>query len=225
MNKIVTILVIEDEENIRKLISKTLTKNGYNILEASDGEKALKILDANYVDLIITDIMMPNVDGLEFTKDLRNAGYQIPILMATAKETLDDKKLGFLVGADDYMVKPIDIEEMLIRVSALLRRAKIANDKKLIVRKTVLDYESYSITANNQTIELPKKEFQVLFKLLSNPNKIFTRLQLMDEIWGLDAESDERTVDVHIKRLRERLAHIRDFEIITIRGLGYKGKI
>lgn len=123
------------------------------------------------------------------------------------------------------MVKPIDLDEMLIRISALLRRAKIANEKKLVVGKSILDQESYSITTNNQTMELPKKEFQILFKLLSNPNKIYTRLQLMDEIWGLNAESDERTIDVHIKRLRERLEDISDFEIITMRGLGYKGRV
>jgi len=218
------ILVVEDELNIRRLMTEFLNKDGYNVIEADNGQMALDILDINHIDLIITDIMMPEMDGLEFSKDLREAGYQVPILMVTAKETLNDKKIGFLSGADDYMVKPIDMEEMLIRVSALLRRAKIANEKKLIIGKTILDYESYSVITGNDIIELPKKEFQILFKLLSNPNKIFTRMQLMDEFWGLDVESDERTIDVHVKRVREKLNKIKDFEIITVRGLGYKAE-
>jgi len=218
------ILVVEDELNIRRLMTEFLNKDGYNVIEADNGQMALDILDINHIDLIITDIMMPEMDGLEFSKDLREAGYQVPILMVTAKETLNDKKIGFLSGADDYMVKPIDMEEMLIRVSALLRRAKIANEKKLLIGKTILDYESYSVITGNDIIELPKKEFQILFKLLSNPNKIFTRMQLMDEFWGLDVESDERTIDVHVKRVREKLNKIKDFEIITVRGLGYKAE-
>ena len=218
------ILICDDDKEIVNAIEIYLSREGYNILKAYDGKQALKIIEKNEVHLTILDIMMPEMDGLEFSKDLREAGYQVPILMVTAKETLNDKKIGFLSGADDYMVKPIDMEEMLIRVSALLRRAKIANEKKLLIGKTILDYESYSVITGNDIIELPKKEFQILFKLLSNPNKIFTRMQLMDEFWGLDVESDERTIDVHVKRVREKLNKIKDFEIITVRGLGYKAE-
>jgi DNA-binding response OmpR family regulator len=216
------ILVCEDDNNIRRLISHYLKKEGYKVLEASDGEEALKVLDGHHIDLMITDIMMPKIDGLELTADLRSAGYDMPILMITAKETIEDKTDGFSSGVDDYMVKPIDMDEMLLRVSALLRRARIASDKKIEMKDMVLEYDSLTLTTKDKVLELPKKEFQLLFKLLSQPKRIFTRQQLMDEIWGFDATSDERTVDVHIKRLREKLTHIEAFEIVTVRGLGYK---
>ena len=216
------ILVCEDEKNIRKLMCEYLKKENYNVFESENGEIALERLDTAHIDLLITDIMMPEMDGYKLSKELRDAGYELPILMITAKETIDDKKIGFTVGADDYMVKPIDMDEMLIRVGALLRRAKIASDKKLVVGNTTFDYNNFTVTIFNDTLELPKKEFQLIFKLLSQPNKIFTRQQLMEEIWGYDIESDERTVDVHIKRLREKFEGNRDFEIFTVRGLGYK---
>ena len=218
------VLVVDDSESIRKLISTYLKKDGYNVLHASNGVEALEILDAHHIDLMIADIMMPVMDGYTLTQDLRAANYNLPILMITAKETYEDKKKGFNVGIDDYMVKPIDMDEMLLRVNALIRRAKISQEKKIIIDDIILDYDSLSVITSKETIELPKKEFYLLFKLLSYPKKIFTRAQLMDELWGMDTEADERTVDVHIKRLREKFGDLKEFEIITIRGLGYKAE-
>lgn len=219
------ILVVEDNKNLRKLMVTYLKKNNYEPLEAEDGEQALDVLDKNHVDLIITDIMMPNLDGFELTKELREANYMLPILFVTAKESIDDKKKGFLIGADDYMVKPVDMDEMVLRVGVLLRRANIVNQRKLIINDVVLSYDEMVLKKGNHVFELPQKEFLLLYKLLSFPNKIFTRQDLMDEIWGLETESDLRTVDVHIKRLREKFATFTDFEIVTIRGVGYKGVI
>lgn len=219
------ILVVEDNKNLRKLMATYLKKNNYEPLEAEDGEQALDILDKNHVDLIITDIMMPNMDGFELTKELREANYMLPILFVTAKESIDDKKKGFLIGADDYMVKPVDMDEMVLRVGVLLRRANIINQRKLAINDVVLSYDEFSLSKGEQTFDLPQKEFLLLYKLLSYPNKIFTRQDLMDEIWGLETESDLRTVDVHIKRLRKRFENINDFEIVTIRGVGYKGVV
>lgn len=219
------ILVVEDNKNLRKLMATYLKKNNYEPLEAEDGEQALDILDKNHVDLIITDIMMPNLDGFELTKELREANYMLPILFVTAKESIDDKKKGFLIGADDYMVKPVDMDEMVLRVGVLLRRANIINQRKLVINDVVLSYDEFALNKGEQTFDLPQKEFLLLYKLLSYPNKIFTRQDLMDEIWGLETESDLRTVDVHIKRLRKRFENINDFEIVTIRGVGYKGVV
>ena len=179
-------------------------------------------MDRKHVDLIILDVMMPRMDGYEFTNTLRSAGCSIPILMVTARETQNDKKRGFIIGADDYMVKPVDEEEMILRIAALLRRSQIAGERKLTVGQTTLFYDSLSIKTPKGLMELPQKEFLLLFKLLSYPNKIYTRRQLMDEIWDMDSESDERTVDVHVSRVRERFRENTDFEIITVRGLGYK---
>lgn len=219
------ILVAEDDKNLRRLMAAYLEQSGYEVYHAEDGEAALSILVSTHIDLIISDIMMPNMDGYELVEELRNAGFTLPVLMVTAKETFEDKKKGFLVGTDDYMVKPIDMDEMLLRVAALLRRANIANEHKLQLGDGVLlDYDSLTVRAHGKLFELPKKEFYLLFKLLSYPKKIFTRQQLMDEIWGMDAEADERTVDVHIKRLREKFENLPEFKIITIRGLGYKAE-
>lgn len=219
------ILVVEDNKNLRKLMVTYLKKNNYEPLEAEDGEQALDILDKNHIDLIITDIMMPNMDGYELTKELRNANYMLPILFITAKESIDDKRKGFLIGADDYMVKPVDMDEMVLRVGVLLRRANIINQRKLVIRDVVLSYDEFTLKKGDKVFELPQKEFLLLYKLLSYPNKIFTRQDLMDEIWGLDTESDLRTVDVHIKRLRKKFEDFNEFSIITIRGVGYKGVI
>jgi two-component system, OmpR family, response regulator len=220
----VNILVVEDDKNLQKLMMAVLKRNSYNPLGAKDGVEALDILDKSHIDLIISDIMMPNLDGYELTNVLRQSNYNLPILMVTAKETLEDKKKGFLVGTDDYMVKPIDMDEMILRVAALLRRSNIVNESRLKIGDVVLDYNNLTVIKNNNSILLPKKEFYLLFKLLSYPQKTFTRQQLMDEIWGMDAEADERTVDVHIKRLREKFAHFDEFEIVTVRGLGYKAE-
>ena len=217
-----SILVVEDDKTFRQIMCAALTKNGYKATGAEDGEIALDVLDREHIDLIISDIMMPNMDGYELTQELRDAGYNMPILLVTAKERFEDKQKGFDAGIDDYMVKPIDLNEMLLRVAALLRRAKIANEHKLTFGKAELDYDSLTVTTENQSVQLPQKEFYLLFKLLSYPGKIFTRAQLMDEIWGMESESDERTVDVHINRIRERFKNCKDFQVVTVRGLGYK---
>ena len=219
------ILVIEDNKNMRKLICATLKQNGYSTFEAEDGEVGLDVLDTTYIDLIICDIMMPNMDGYEFTETLRDGHCETPIIIVTAKEQLEDKKKGFSIGADDYMVKPIDFEELILRIGAILRRSKIVNDHKITIGNTVLDYNSLSVTSNGECNTLPKKEFYLLFKLVSSPDTIFTRRQLLDEIWGMESMADERTVDVHIKRIRERYRDSNDFEIVTVRGLGYKAVI
>lgn len=216
------ILVVEDDKNARRLMESVLTRYGYNPILACDGLEALEIMDRKHVDLIILDVMMPRMDGYEFTNTLRSAGCSIPILMVTARETQNDKKRGFIIGADDYMVKPVDEEEMILRIAALLRRSQIAGERKLTVGQTTLFYDSLSVKTPKGLMELPQKEFLLLFKLLSYPNKIYTRRQLMDEIWDMDSESDERTVDVHVSRVRERFRENTDFEIITVRGLGYK---
>jgi len=217
-----TVLVAEDDSKLRQLFCTVLERNGYRPLPAKDGGAALDILDREHVDLIISDIMMPNVDGYALTKMLRDANYHIPILMVTVKEQFEDKQRGFLAGTDDYMVKPVDVNEMALRVSALLRRSKIASERKIVCGQTSFDYDTLMVTTRREQTVLPQKEFYVLYKLLSYPNKIFTRQSLMDEIWGMDTESDERTVDVHINRLRERFKNNPDFEIVTVRGLGYK---
>ena len=219
------ILVIEDNKNMRKLICATLKQNGYSTFEAEDGEVGLDVLDTTHIDLIICDIMMPNMDGYEFTETLRDGHCETPIIIVTAKEQLEDKKKGFSIGADDYMVKPIDFEELFLRIGAILRRSKIVNDHKITIGNTVLDYNSLSVTSNGECNTLPKKEFYLLFKLVSSPDTIFTRRQLLDEIWGMESMADERTVDVHIKRIRERYRDSNDFEIVTVRGLGYKAVI
>lgn len=219
------ILVVEDDKNLRKLITTYLKKNEFIAYEATNGEEALKIIDKEYIDLIISDIMMDKIDGYELTKSLREANYTIPILLVTAKSTISDKKEGFLAGADDYMVKPIDMEELLLRVKVLLKRANAANEKKLIIGNLILDYKQMSVIYKNKNYQLAQKEFLLLYKFLSTPDTIFTRQELIEEIWGLDNDSDFRTVDVHIKRIREKLSNVKEFEIITIRGIGYKAII
>lgn len=216
-------MVVEDNANTRKLMETVLLESGYRTILAKDGLEALDILDKQHVDLIVLDIMMPNMDGYELTKTLREANYNLPILMVTAKELPSDKKKGFILGTDDYMVKPVDEEEMVLRIAALLRRSKIASEHKLVIGKTELYYDELTVKQKGKSEELPQKEFMLLFKLLSYQNKIFTRRQLMDEIWGLDSDTDGRTVDVHINRLRDRFKDNEDFQIITVRGLGYKG--
>ena len=216
------ILVVEDNANTRRLMEAVLTQHGYQPILASDGVEALEILDRKHVDLILLDIMMPRMDGYEFTQTLRESGCDLPILMVTAREKPADKHKGFQIGTDDYMVKPVDEEEMILRIAALLRRSRIANEHKLTVGNTVLDYDQLSVETPEARLVLPKKEFLLLFKLLSYPGKIFTRRQLMDEIWDMDSDTDERTVDVHINRLRDHFRTSPDFEIVTVRGLGYK---
>jgi len=220
-----SIMVVEDDDNTRKLMEAVLVQNGYEVILAKDGIDALEKMDTHHVDLIILDLMMPRMDGYELSETLRKGNCNLPILMVTAKQTPADKKKGFIVGTDDYMVKPVDEEEMLLRIQALLRRSKIANEHRLTVGETVLDYDSLTVSRKGNVQELPNKEFMLLFKLLSYQNKIFTRRSLMDEIWGMDSDTDERTVDVHINRLRDRFKDNSDFEIVTVRGLGYKAVV
>ncbi len=216
------ILLVEDYANIRILMAARLEQAGYKVLQTADGQEALSMIENQQVDLMISDLMMPNLDGFELIENLRSAGYQMPILIVTAKESFEDKAKGFQLGTDDYMVKPIDMNEMLLRVAALLRRARITNEHKIAIGGLVLDYDTFGVTGPDMDMVLPKKEFQLLFKLLSYPKQIFTRQQLMDEFWGLDSDTDERTVDGHIKKLRKKLDHRSEFKIVTIRGLGYK---
>lgn len=218
------ILVVEDDKNLQKLMAAVLKQNGYRVFCANDGQEALDLLDTQHIDLMVSDVMMPRTNGYDLTTALREAGYRLPILIVTARDSLEDKKKGFKAGTDDYMVKPIDMDEMMLRIAALLRRANIMNEHKLTVGDVTLNYDTLEVIQGEETLVLPKKEFYLLFKLLSNQKQIFTRQQLMDEIWGMEAESDERTVDVHVKRLRERFSRWKDFQIMTVRGLGYKAE-
>lgn len=219
------ILVVEDDKNLRKLITTYLQRNKYNTYEATNGEEALNVLDQSYIDLIVSDIMMPKMNGYELIKSLREAKYDVPILIITAKSEIEDKKEGFLLGADDYMVKPIDIEEMLLRIQVLLRRSKSASEKKIQIGDLLLNYNQLSVIKKDKVYNLAQKEFYLLYKLLSTPNTIFTRQELIEEVWGLESDSDYRTVDVHIKRIREKMKDVDEFEIVTIRGIGYKAII
>lgn len=216
------ILIVEDDGGTRTLMEDVISDAGYEPVTARNGLEALEVMEHKHVDLIVLDVMLPYLDGCALTRQLRGSGIDTPILMVTAKSTLADKKEGFSLGADDYMVKPADEEELLLRIAALLRRAKIAAERHLTVGGTVLDYDSLTVSSNGRQIALPRKEFLLLYQLLSYNNKIFTRRQLMDELWDLDSSSDEHTVNVHINRLRERFRENPDFEIITVRGLGYK---
>ncbi|MCL1795967.1 MAG: response regulator transcription factor [Clostridia bacterium] len=218
----VNILLVEDDPNTRKLMEAVLLDERYIPLVAENARDALEIIDRQHVDLMITDLMMPGMDGYTLTEQLRDAGYHFPILMVTARETIRDKRKGFVAGTDDYMVKPVDEEELVLRVKALLRRARIANERKIVIGKVTLHYDALTVSRDSERISIPQKEFLLLYKLLSYPEQIFTRMQLMDEIWGLDTESDEHTVSVHIGRLRERFAKWPEFSIETVRGLGYK---
>jgi len=216
------ILVADDDKNTRRLLQAVLEHDGYQVFTAENGEDALTVMDNQHIDLVVLDIMMPKMDGYEFTKTLRESNNNLPILMVSAKQLPSDKKHGFLVGTDDYMTKPIDEEEMLWRIKALLRRAKIANERRIVIGNVVLDYDSLTAKRGSEVQELPQKEFMLLYKLLSYPGKIFTRIQLMDEIWGANSDTGWETVTVHVGRLRKRFQDWPEFEIESVRGLGYK---
>lgn len=216
------ILVAEDDKNTRRFFRAVLEGGGYRVHTAANGEEAMAVLDREYIDLVVLDVMMPQMDGYEFTRQLRDANSNMPILMVSAKQLPQDKKMGFLVGTDDYMTKPIDPEEMLLRIRALLRRAKITSERRIVVGDVVLDYDSLTVCRGEEIQELPQKEFMLLYKLLSYPGKIFTRIQLMDEIWGAESETGWETVTVHVGRLRKRFEGWAEFEIVSVRGLGYK---
>ncbi|AUB51617.1 MULTISPECIES: response regulator transcription factor [Enterococcus] len=219
------ILLVEDDERLQQLYQSVLERAGFLVFAVANGTEALKQLESTQVDVIITDIMMPVMDGYELLETLRSSRVETPVLIITAKADFEDKKKGFQLGTDDYMTKPVDVNEMVLRVEALLRRAKINHSHQLNIGQTSLNQETYEVIKQDQAILLPQKEFQLLYKLLSYPNKIFTRQQLMDDIWGLDTNTEERTIDVHIKRLRTRFIENDDFQIITVRGLGYKAVI
>ena len=216
------ILVVDDDKNARFLLRELLLSEHYTVTEADSGDTALDVLDREHVDLVIVDIMMPRVNGYEFTEELRTFDEELPVLMVSAKQLPEDRKKGFISGIDDFMSKPFDNEELLLHVKALLRRAKIESERKIVVGDAVLDYDSFTVSRPGEQIELPQKEFLLLYKLLSYPDKIFTRLQLMDEIWGFDCDTVPETVTVHIGRLRKRFENWEQFEIQSIRGLGYK---
>lgn len=216
------VLAVDDDKNTRRLYRAVLERAGYAVSLAADGAEALEIFSREHIDLIILDIMMPGIDGYELTQMLRGIDENIPILMVSAKQLPEDKRLGFIVGTDDYMTKPVDDVELLLRIRALLRRARIADEKRIVIGGVILDSESMTVSRGGEVIELPLKEFQLLYKLLSYPGRIFTRIQLMNEIWGMDSETGEETVTVHIARLRRRFEGWGEFEIQSVRGLGYK---
>lgn len=216
------ILIAEDDNELRQLFTHVLIKNGYSVVGVANGQKALDAMDTSYYDLLISDIMMPVMDGYELVKAIRASGSNIPVLMITAREAFDDMREGFVSGTDDYMIKPINVNELLLRVSALLRRAQIINERRLVVGDTLMECDSLTVTTNGQSMILPQKEFMLLYKMASYPGRIFTRQQLMDDIWGYESETTTHTVDVHIGRLRERFKDNTDFRIVTMRGLGYK---
>ena len=218
------VMVVEDDPHARKLICAVLERGGYSALPACDGQEALDLLDCKHVDLMIVDLMMPRMGGYELVKTLRDAGYDLPILIATAREALEDKCHGLRLGADDYMVKPIDHEELVLRINALLKRADIRRTKKLTIGSCTLDYESLSVfNSDGYTVQLSKKEFLILYKLLSYPERIFTKNQLMDEFWGYESDTYSDTVKVHINRIRNKISSFPEIDVITVRGLGYRG--
>jgi len=216
------VLIAEDDAELRRLFSRVLVRHGYEVLEAEDGQDALNILDTEMADVIISDIMMPRINGYQLAESLRQAGYNMPILMITAADTFDDMQRGFRAGTDDYMVKPVNVDEMVLRVGALLRRARMISDRRQTIGGTVLDYDKMTVQWSGRTVELPQKEFRLLYKLTGEPGRIFTRQQLMDDVWGIDSETDPHTVEVHIGRLRDKLRDNGDIEIVTMRGVGYK---
>lgn len=219
------ILVAEDDKSASRLMKAILKHEGYEVYTAGNGIEALEVMDKQHIDLIVLDVMMPKMDGYEFTEQLRSCGNMVPVLMVTAKQLPEEKCKGFLVGTDDYMVKPVNKDELLLRIKALLRRSQIANERKLHIGNITLDYDSLTVTKDGESQTLPKKEFYLLYKLLSYPNKIFTRLQLMDEIWGMESNTIDATVNTHINRLRNKFGDWPEFEILAIRGIGYKAVI
>ena len=216
------ILIAEDDRELRQLFEHVLVKHGYAVTGVSNGREALQAMAENYFDMVISDIMMPEMDGYELVESLRQSGHTLPVLMITARGSFDDMRQGFLSGTDDYMVKPVNVNEMVLRVGALLRRAQMINERRQTLGSTVMECDSLTVTTGGESMVLPQKEFMLLYKMASFPGKIFTRQQLMDEIWGYGSDSDTHTVDVHIGRLRERFRDNTDFRIVTMRGVGYK---
>ena len=216
------ILVVDDDRNTRLLFKTLLERAKYTVHLAKDGEEALSVMDKEHIDLIVLDIMMPRMNGYEFTKTVRDVNNYLPILIVSAKQLPQDKHKGFNLGVDDYMIKPVENEEFLLRIKALLRRARIASERRIVIGDAVLDYDSMTVTKGDEVVELPQKEFLLLYKLLCSPGKIFTRIQIMDDVWGSSSEAGWETVTVHIGRLRKRFENWNEFELQSVRGLGYK---
>lgn len=216
------ILIAEDDHELRELFGRVLTQNGYAVRGVENGQEALDVLAKDYIDLVIADIMMPVMDGYEMVGLLRETNQQIPVLMITAKDAFDDLRQGFLSGTDDYMVKPVNVNEMVLRVGALLRRSQMVAERRQVIGDTELLVDEFTVVTDSNAYELPQKEFLLLYKMASFPGRIFTRQQIMDDIWGYDSETDPHTIEVHIARLRDRFRYNPDFEIVTIRGVGYK---
>ena len=216
------ILIVEDDLELRSLYQNVLIRNGFQTVGVTNGKEALDVLETSYFDLIISDIMMPVLDGYQFVRELRDKGVHTPVLMITAKDAFEDMQLGFLSGSDDYMVKPINVNEMVLRINALIRRAQMNSERKQVIGNTTLECDSCIVSVGNEEVNLPLKEFMVLYKMVSFPGKTFTRQQLLNDIWGYENEMDTHTVDVHIERLRKKFRDNPDFDIVTIRGIGYK---
>ena len=216
------ILVVDDDKNTRLLMRAILEAEHYTVSLASNGVEALGVLETQHIDLVLLDVMMPRMDGYEFTRELRAASNDLPILMVSARQMPADIKQGFIAGTDDFMVKPVDEEELLLRIRALLRRARIVSERRIVIGDVIIDWDSQSVSRHGDTQVLPQKEFQLLYKLLSYPGRIFTRIELMDEIWGTDSDTGWETVTVHIGRLRKHFEGWPEFEISSVRGLGYK---
>ena len=216
------VLILEDDRELLRLFEHVLSRNGYSVKGVTNGREGLRALAEDYCDVIISDIMMPEMDGYEFVRTLRESGNNTPVMMITAKDAFDDMRLGFLAGSDDYMVKPVNVNEMVLRVGALLRRSQMISERRQTVGSTVLEFDTFTVSSPGESTVLPQKEFLLLYKMISYPGRIFTRQQLMDDIWGYGAGSDTHTVEVHIGRLREKLKDNPDFEIVTMRGVGYK---
>lgn len=218
------VLIVEDDANIRLLL-ETRLKSRYNVSTASGGAQALGIMERGGINLVVTDIMMPGMDGYSFVENIRSRGWDTPVIMLTAKDAMNDKGQGFAVGCDDYLTKPVNFEELVWRIDALLRRSKISNEGKITVGEVVVDSQTFTVTRGEESFELPTKEFKLLYLLLSYPNKIFTKEKILDSVWGYTSESDESTVRTHINRLRGKFEHFPEFEIVTVRGVGYKAVI
>lgn len=216
------ILIAEDDLELRQLFQHVLMKSGYSVKGVSNGQEALDAMDKEFFNLIISDVMMPVMDGYTLVRTLREAGDNTPVLMITAKDAFDDMRQGFISGTDDYMVKPVNVNEMVLRVGALMRRAQMISERRQEIGGTVMECDSLTVTTDKGSVVLPQKEFMLLYKMASFPGKIFTRQQIMDDIWGYESESDTHTVDVHIGRLREKFRDNSDFKIVTLRGVGYK---